>query len=90
MKPSNEQKWSETSTQNLLHAFYRNGGVTKDGVLDTNETKAELAMATRLEGCAVADAGRTFCQGCYILEGDSPLILLPRMFYRELLPLSME
>ena len=27
-----------------------------------------------LEGCSVADAGHTFCQRCYTLESDSPLI----------------
>ena len=39
----------------------------------TNNKQADLAMAI-LESFAVADSGKTLCQGCYTLEGDSPLI----------------
>ena len=56
-----DNKWSELSSQKLLHKFGNDQG------------KAELAMAI-LEGGAIADSGKSFCQGCYTLEGDSPLI----------------
>ena len=56
-----ERHWSEGSTNTLVEEF------------GSDDKRADLAMAI-LEGCSVADAGHTFCQGCYTLEGDSPLI----------------
>ena len=39
----------------------------------TDNKRADRAMAI-LEGCAVADYGKTLCQGCYTLNGDLTLI----------------
>ena len=52
-----ERHWSEGSTNTLVEEF------------GADDKRADLVMAI-LEGCSVADAGHTFCQGCYTLEGD--------------------
>ena len=54
--------YSKSSSESLMALFG-----------DALSKKAELGMAI-LEGSAVADGGKAFCEGCYILEGDSPLI----------------
>lgn len=54
-------KWSKESASKLMTKF------------GTEEKKADLAMAI-FEGAVIADSGKNFCQGCYTLEGVSPLI----------------
>jgi len=58
-----DRGYSKASSE-TLNASFGNALLSK---------KAELGMAI-LEGSAVADGGKSFCEGCYILEGDSPLI----------------
>jgi len=42
--------------------------------MEIAKRKAKLGMAF-LEICAVVDAGKVFCESCYMVEGDSCIIL---------------
>ena len=55
-------KWSETSSLNLMNSF------------GTQEKKANLGMAI-FEATVVSEVGDALCKACYKAEGDSPLIL---------------
>ena len=45
--------------------------------------KAKLGM-TFLELCVVADAGKVFCESCYMVEGDSCLILREENIFQRI------
>ena len=57
-----KKKRSEISTNKMMDNY------------GNNVKKAKLGMAF-LEICAVADAGKEFCESCYMVKGDSCLII---------------
>ena len=68
-----EKKWSEKSTLKIMKSFG-----------DTNANSlADLGMAT-IELAVVTQAGKSLAEGCYIFEGDDPIILRARKVFERI------
>lgn len=65
------EKASISSTEKLLETF---GG---------DEHKGELGMAV-LEGSAIADIAKVWCEACYSLEGNDPLIFVAHEIFKRI------
>ena len=48
-----------------------------------NDKKAKLGMVF-LETCKDADAGKVFCESCYMVEGNSCLILRAESIFQHI------
>lgn len=67
------KKWSEKSTMKIMKSFG-----------DTNANSlADLGMAT-IELAVVSQAGKSLAEGCYIFEGDDPIILRARKVFERI------